>query len=438
MRTLCLAGLLGLAFSLLAPLGAGADLAQPHVDLALRLMRKGRLRDARLELDTAKALAPDRPDIRELIVSLEQPNAAAPVSGSAAAIAPADPRVPAQAGLGARLEAPLARAREAYRLSDLKAAAAAWREVLALVPTQDEAVAGLKRMDQEAYKRDADQPFDQSVADLYDAGLREMRKGRLLEARHKLEDAKALNPAQAQVLRALGMVAAGAADQKQGRDAESLVLDGQRFAADGEDAKAAAAFAAALQASPGLQAAEQGLTLVQGRNSAKVQAACAKGAAALQRKDWDAAEQAYSLALSLDPRHQGAKDGHEQAKAHLADQRGLASRRRDADRLYNSGVEAWQGGDLAMAASRFRETLTVAPDDVEATKALQAVRRKLDERAGKDRTDAAALLAEGRTLEQRGALDEALQRYGRAFAKDPGLAEAAEAKSSLEKKVKGL
>ena len=35
-------------------------------------------------------------------------------------------------------------------------------------------------------------------------------------------------------------------------------------------------------------------------------------------------------------------------------------------------------------------------------------------------------------------LDEALRRYERAAAKDPGLAEAAKAKSSLEKKVKGL
>jgi tetratricopeptide (TPR) repeat protein len=268
--------------------------------------------------------------------------------------------------------------------------------------------------------------------------MRELRKDRMVEARRKLAEAKALNPMQAQVLRALGLVAEGAAKQQSGRDAEALVLDGQRLSAEGEDAKAAAAFAAALQASPGLKAAEEGLSLVQARNAAKVQAACDKGSAALGRRDWSAAEDAYTLALSLDPRHAGAQSGQAKARAAQADERGLASQRREADRLYNSGVEAWQGGNLALAASRFRETLAVAPGDAEAAKALQAVRRKLDERAEKDRQDAAALLAEGRTLEQRGALDEALRRYERAAAKDPGLAEAAKAKSSLEKKVKGL
>jgi len=42
-----------------------------------------------------------------------------------------------------------------------------------------------------------------------------------------------------------------------------------------------------------------------------------------------------------------------EAQARREDEKGLASRRREADRLYNAGVEAWQASDLAAAAARF-------------------------------------------------------------------------------------
>lgn len=430
---------LGLVLVLASPLAGAPDpvRAKSHVDAALKLMRRGRLRDARLELDAASALAPGDPTIAELKASLDAPAgagpAAGPVPGSSAALS-----ATAKSEAGAKVESLLAAARAAYHDSDLRGADARWRDVLAVDAAQAQALQGLETLKQEAYRRDKDQPFDQSVAELYEAGLREMRKGRMVEARRKLEDAKALNPAQPQVLQALQWVAAGAESEQGGRDAESLVLEGRRLAADGQDDKAAAAFSAALQASPGMGSAEQGLKQIRQRNAAKVEAALAQGQAGLKAKDWAQAEQGFALALSLAPQDAAAQSGLAEARSQREGERSLASKRREADRLYNAGIEAWQASDLALAASRFRETLRVAPDDAEAAQALQGVQRKLDERAAKDRLDAAQLLKEGRTLESRGALDEASRRFERALAKDPGLLEAAQARDAVQKRIKGM
>lgn len=423
-----------LALGLSLPVHAHAqDRAGAHVALAQQLMRKGRDKDATLELRAALAIDPQREDARALLAGLDGSVALSATAGTAPAGVSAG-----EAGLTERVEGALERARNAYQDSDLKASAASYHEALQLQPESVEARQGLARLEDEAYQRDKDQPFDQAVAELYEQGLRQMRKGRLVEARKKLDEARALNPMQPQLLKALDRIAQGAAQQQSQQDAQSLVLEGQRWMADGEDAKAAASFSQALQASPGLQAAQAGLDRLRERNRNKVAVALAQGRKASAAQDWDAADKAYGLALSLDPAQAEAKQGLAQAHAQRQGRLSAAEQRREADRLYNAGVEAWQAGDLASAAARFRETLAVAPGDPEATRSLEVLRKKLEQRADKDHQDAIDLLAEGRTLEQRGALDEALRRYERALGKDPALASAQSAKDSLEKRIKGL
>jgi Tfp pilus assembly protein PilF len=425
---------LGLALGLgLAPCplrASNAGVAQAHADLSDRLAKAGRLQDACAELDAALQADPGRPDWAQRLASLRgsaHPGAsnaptAAPLSGSAAV----------------NVADCLAQAREAYRQSDLAGAELAWRQALSLKPGLAEAEEGLARLQREAYHHDPDQPFDQSVGDLYDAALREMRKGRLVEARQKLENARALNPVQAQVLQAMGWIQGQASVQQQSRDAQSLLAEGQRRLADGSDAKAAAAFSAALQAQPDLAEARKGLEEIRKRNSDKVQAALAQGRAAVAKKDWAAADKAYSLALSLAPEDADAKAGQSQASAELENARQAAARRKAADLSYNNGVEAWQAGDLGAAAVDFRETLRADPQDQEAAKALASVQAKLEASVDQDRAKARGLLAEGRRLETEGALEEALKRYQRAAAADPGLTPAAQALDSLQKRMKGL
>jgi Tfp pilus assembly protein PilF len=409
---------------------SAAGLAQEHADLAARLAKAGRGRDACAELEAALQADPSRADLAQRLSQLRgsvQPAtptaAAAPLSGAAQ---------------GADVEGSLAQARDAYRQSDLAGAELAWRQALALRPGQPEAVEGLARLQREAYHHDPDQPFDQSVGDLYDAALREMRKGRLVEARQKLDNARSLNPVQAQVIQALGWIQGQAQVQQQGRDAESLLAEGQRRLADHSDAKAAAAFSAALQAQPGLAEARQGLDEIRRRNADKVQAALAQGAAAAAKKDWPAADQSYSLALSLSPDDPAAKAGQALAEGELEKARQASVRRKAADEAYNHGVEAWQAGDLGAAAVDFKETLRVDPQDAEAAKALASVQAKLEASSDLDRAKARDLLKEGRRLETEGALDEALKRYERAAAADPGLTPAAQALDGLQKRMKGL
>lgn len=412
---------------ILIPVLAWAGGAEDHVRVAQKLMRRGRLKDARVELLVAQKLAPQREDVKQWLAQLDATSATAQVSMESTA---------AEAGTASQLEAALAQARAAYRESDLKAATEAWRRALLVDPQDKEAGEGLARLGHEAYHRDADQPFDQSVADLYDAGLREARKGRLVEAKAKLDQALALNPTQPQVKDALAGLAPGALEQQAGRDAEQWVLDGQAALKAGDWATAGHAFQEALKQAPHLNAAKTGLAVVKARGSEQAKRAMDAGRQALDQGRWDDAGRQFSLALALDPEQEGAAEGKQAALNKAAKAKSRAQQSQEADRCYNAGVEAWSAGDLGLAASRFRDVLKLAPDDAEASQALNAVRRKLDERAEKDRTDAIHLVEEARNLENRGAPEEALKRYERALAKDPGQGEAAKAKERLLAELK--
>jgi tetratricopeptide (TPR) repeat protein len=428
-----LLSLMGLALAGLAWGGA----VESHIEAAQKLMRRGRLKDAKMELQVAQKIAPQREDVAQLLASLE-PGGEGSVSAASslspvaeAVVTPSD-----DAAVRAKVEAALAQARAAYRESDLNGATEAWRRALQLQPAEKEASEGLARLEREAYHRDPDQPFDQSVADLYDAGMREARKSRLVEAKRKLDEALALNPMQAQVKAAIAGLAPGAQQQQAGRDAEQWVLDGQTALKESDWAKAGAAFQQALKQAPSLGAAKDGLAQVRARGAAEAQKALKAGQEALSQSHWDEAEKQFSLALAMDPEMTEAQSGKQAAQQKAVQAKSSASQRREADKLYNAGVEAWGTGDLGLAASRFRDVLKLAPGDAEAQKALSAVRRKLDERVEKDRTDAVHLVEEGRTLETRGAPEEALKRYQRALAKDPAQSEAAQAQTRLLAELK--
>jgi tetratricopeptide (TPR) repeat protein len=409
--------------------------------MAQKLMRRGRLKDAKVELLVAQRIAPQREDVAQLLASLDPASEGVVAQASSvtpsAAPATASAAVAAEdTGVSARVEAALAQGRAAYRESDLKGAAEAWHRALQLRSSEKDAAEGLGRLDRELYHRDADQPFDQSVFDLYDAGMREARKGRLVEAKRKLDEALALNPTQPQVKAALAGLAPGAQQQQAGRDAEQWVVEGQTALKDNDWAKAGTAFQQALKQAPSLGAAREGLAEVRARGSVQAQKALKAGQEALAQSLWDEAEKQFSLALAVDPELAEAQSGKQAALQKAVQAKSSASQRREADRLYNAGVEAWGSGDLGLAASRFRDVLKLAPEDAEAQKALAAVRKKLDERVEKDRADAVRLVEEGRTLETRGAPEEALKRYQRALAKDPAQAEAAQAQTRLLAEMK--
>jgi tetratricopeptide (TPR) repeat protein len=426
--------------SLLAATGLlWADSAEGHLQAAEKLLRRGRVRDAREELLVAQRLAPQRNDVAQLLASLE--TGAAPLTGSAATLdlsasAGADAAPTPEAGVRSKVEAALAQARSAYRESDLKGAAEAWRRALQLQDGEREASEGLERLEREAYHRDADQPFDSSVSDLYDAAMREARKGRLVEAKRKLEEAQTLNPMQPQVKAELAELAGGAQQQQAGRDAEQWVLEGRRALKEKDWAKAGKAFQEALKQAPNMNAAREGLAEVRAQGAAQAGKALQDGQGALDQGRWEEAERQFSLALALDPESEEAQEGRRAAQQRAVRAQNVASQRHEADRLYNAGVDAWGQGDLGLAASRFREVLKLVPGDPEAQKALAAVRRKLDERVEKDRGDAQRLVEEGRNLEAHGAPEEALKRYQRALAKDPSQNEAAAGQQRLLAEIK--
>ncbi|HTB33865.1 MAG TPA: hypothetical protein VK842_03315, partial [bacterium] len=178
---MALAAGLALAAAPVLLAASASGLAQAHADQAARLAKAGRTQDACAELEAALQADPGRADLQQCLAQLR---GAIPQPGTPSAAAE-----PVTGSAGLNVAGCLAQARDAYRQSDLGGAELAWRQALVLKPGLAEAQEGLARLQREAYHHDADQPFDQSVGDLYDAALREMRKGRLVEARQKLDNA---------------------------------------------------------------------------------------------------------------------------------------------------------------------------------------------------------------------------------------------------------
>jgi tetratricopeptide (TPR) repeat protein len=420
-----------LCLLVLLPLSASAnlsdDLAERHFQSGLKLLDKGRPQDAMQELDAAAALSPGRGDIR-----------AAQDKARGAAESPTPGPTPGQAALGAdslrQVQADLEEAREAYGDSDLDRTAQAWNRALALDKDNAEAKEGLGRLAEEAYKRDDDAPFDSSVADLYEAALREARKEHLVEARKKLDEAQSLNPSQAQVKALLDKIESGAYAQAGSRRADEFLREGGRALDAGEWAAARRAYGEALSLRPGDKAAQEGLASLKEKSKDAVADLLARASKA---PDDASALVFYGQALAIDPDNAGAQKASDKAAERQRRREGQASVKERANALYNQGVDAWQSGQLALASQRFKEVLDLSPGDQEAQKALDTVRSKLGGQVDKDRSDALGLMKQGKALEDQGRLKEALEAYNNAVAKDSGLKDAADSAGRVEKELQG-
>lgn len=404
------------------------DLLERHLNAGRELMSEGRSKDALDEFKAAQAIDPNRADVKE---ALSRARSGAPQS-RARVKAKAGP-TPTSGELRAKVEFALSQARLAYRDSDLKAAQNAWNKALQLDKSNAEAKAGLERLAAEAYRADADAPFDSSVKDLYEGALREARKDKLVEAKKKLEEARALNPSQPQVASLLDTIESGAYAQAVARQADEAQRQGERALKASDWPSARSAFEVALSLRPADPAAQDGLKRLKEASQGALHELLAKASKAA---DDGAAIAAYEQALAIDPGSQAAQEGLNQAMARRASREGQLSAKSRADALYNQGVEAWQAGQLALASQRFKQSLELAPEDAEAKKALEALRVKLSAQVDKDRAEALSLMDEGKRLEAKGKLKDALAAYERAASKDKFLASAAEAAERLKKETR--
>lgn len=402
------------------------DPAGRHLKEGMKLLEKGRSKDALRELEVAQTLAPERPDIQEALKRAKNgENAAAPLP----TVLPT-PLTNSEAR--ARVRAALKEAREAYRDSSVSAASTAWTRALQLDANCQEAKDGLALLADEAYKKDADAPFDSSVADLYDAALREARKERLLEARKKLDEALSLNPSQAQLKSLMARIESGAYAQGAARRADEALREGERALAAGEWATARQAYDEALSLRPDDKAAKSGLSRLKEKSRAPIDELLAK---ADKASDDASAISYYKRVLEIDPAHERALEASARRVARQRKQMNAAARKVETDALYNQGVEAWQAGQLGLASEKFKAVLEIAPDDAEASKALESVRSKLSGQIDKDRAAARELMKEGAELEKKGKLKDAMAAYKRASAKDGSYQEAAEAVARLKKET---
>lgn len=419
-------GLLLCLLPALAMAGANDELVDRHLKDGMKLLEKGRTKDAMAEFKVAQALAPVRTDVAEAIKRAE--------TGAPATLplATSVPTPVSDAEIKAKLQGALKEARDAYRESDLNTAKSAWNRALLLDKSSAEAKEGLARLADEAYKKDPDAPFDSSVAELYEAALREARKDHLVEARKKLAEAQSLNPSQAAVKALISKIESGAFAQAGLRRADEALREAERALQAGEWAAARRAYDEALSLRPGDTAAADGLKRLKAKSQGAVDELLAKASKATDDRS---ALSYIKAALEIAPDDASIMERFKKAEARVQKSEGAASAKARANALYNQGVEAWQAGQLALASERFKQVLELTPADAEAQKALETVHAKLSTQIDRDRADAISLVKEAKSLEAKGKLKDALDAYQRASAKDNSLAEASGAVDRLKKET---
>jgi tetratricopeptide (TPR) repeat protein len=421
---------LGLALAMQLHADDAGDLAERHYQAGLALLAQSHFKDAAEELDVAGQLAPERADIKAALEQAHQKKPGALPVAAKTAEAPLDLDA-TQARLKA--EPVLAEAKEAYRESELEHAADAWNRALLLDKDSSEAKAGLAKLSAEAYKKDADQPFDSSVGDLYNAALREARKERYVEAQKKLEEALSLNPVQGQVKELLEKIQTGAFAQQGSMDAEASLRQAEAALEAGDLALARQNIDLSLNLKPGNPQAEKDLALERSKAAPQIKALMAKAG---QSSD-EAAQALYRQVLAMEPGQAAASEALKKVQARLQQGRSQASLKQKVDQAYNDGVDAWQAGRLAEAATHFKDCLELQASDDEARKALDLVEAKLASQIDKDRAATVSLMQQGKDFEERGQLKEALDAYSRVAAKDQGNTQAAQALSRLGKELQG-
>ena len=305
-----------------------------------------------------------------------------------------------------------------------------------LDPSNQVAKRGLARLSLEHYQADADQPFDQTISQLYVEALREMRKERFVEALAKLEEGLKLNPTQIQVKRLKAEVETQALIQAGERDAAALCEAGRSLLAENSYLEAKGAFERALGVDPSADCAKQGL---QAHASAAKPYASGLNEKALKLEKLglhDQAEGLFAQVLDLFPDTKSAQEGLKRAASNSRNLKQQGKLQEEARQWYNQGVEAWEAGRLADAASAFKQVLQRQPDDKEADLALTKVQQRLDTQLSKYAQEAVRLYEKGKELEERGQLEEAHASYQKAAARDSTYGAALEAAARLEAELK--
>lgn len=304
--------------------------------------------------------------------------------------------------------------RQALAAGDLDRANAAFRQALALVPNQPEALAGVEEVNklrQEQKQMRAEKLLSQGMAYL--------RSDQLDQAQSAFEKALQEMPDQAGAKEGLQRVERRREvleKQKQESqriaqakaEANRLVKQGSGFLRQGQLDQAQAAFEEALAASTDNQEARQGLEEVKRRKQEQAQAKAGaeqktraraqalekvrQGQALLQQGQLDPAQSRFEEALALDSQVQGAAQGLESVKARrqelarqadekqraeaekkAAEAQGQAELRlkQDQARLaLSQAEELLNAGRYEEANSRFQQYLAVFPGD-------DAVKKKL-------------------------------------------------------------
>ena len=136
--------------------------------------------------------------------------------------------------------------------------------------------------------------------------------------------------------------------------------------------------------------------------------------------------------MDLLPSNTEARKGLARCALGAREKRAAAERRTKATRWYNLGVSAWEAGRLADAAAAFKKVGKINPADKDAGLALEKVQARMDAHAGEDAREAGRLFHQGKELEKRGQLEEALGLFRKALVRDPSHADAIKSASRLE------
>jgi tetratricopeptide (TPR) repeat protein len=263
------------------------------------------------------------------------------------------------------------------------------------------------------YKISEGQAYPEITVQFYNDGVKYFEKGSYAEAEKKFNDAKKLDPDNNQIneyLRRLIMLKTG---QGSGSVEKKLELaDSLRDA--GSIKEALAAYKEVLETDP-----QNKQALFYTEDFAK-KALKFKSAAEDEFSNGKLKKAAKDITKGVEY----APDDKETVE--LKDKILKAvSDKKEADRLFNDGVENFQKGDYGKAAELWEQLLAIIPYDKEAKKDLQKAKEKLAQEDKTEETDVKKISVEAKELFDKGILKDARSKCELILRLDAGNTEAA-------------
>jgi len=265
------------------------------------------------------------------------------------------------------------------------------------------------------FQVDEDKPFSETTAEFFNKGVRLFDKGDYEEAEKQFKSAKQLDPDNKQINRYLGILSNLKAEsgKMNSIDQRNFIADNLKDAGNYKDALAK--YKELLAIDP---ANEHALYYIKDF-AEKAEKFKSQAKEEYDKGDLKAALQDVGKACDYAPDDTEAGEMKGKILKYFSD-------KKQADVLYNDGVENYQKGNYEKAFEQWEKVLEVTPEDQETKKNISIVKKKLAEKDKANGESVTAAMIDAKELLSKGMLNDAKNKYEYILRMDSGNTEAAQ------------